>query len=114
MLIVNYMYSQTLDHFRIASTTCQQRPLFWGPILNFFNKNDLLTLTIWISRGLYSRLRYKRSKLYSVLFWYKKGTIMYVIALTTVFVIVSLFVFLILKGLSSNNNTFNSNTHKDI
>ena len=40
------IYSQTWanDHLRIA-TTCLQRPLFWGPILNFYSINDLWTTT---------------------------------------------------------------------
>ena len=74
------VYSQTWanDHLRIA-TTCQQRPLFWGPIFNYYNimlplNHDQLstTATFWGSRGwsLYTGLTvYCMFNLTSKWFW---------------------------------------------
>ena len=47
-------YSQTWanDHLRIA-TTCQQRPPFCGPNLNFYNINDLWITTTCQQRSLF-------------------------------------------------------------
>jgi len=40
------------DHLQIA-TTCQQRPPFWGPKLDFYYINDLWTTTICQQRPLF-------------------------------------------------------------
>ena len=51
---VHTKYSQTWanDYLRIA-TTCKQRPPFCGPILNFYNINDLWTTTTCQQRPLF-------------------------------------------------------------